>query len=277
VNEVATGRRGQERKHPYEARKPQARGRTEGNRPVRHNFVVELKDLIVVPNIADRLRVPAKIDKVLGPHKDAWCEFHQAFGHHITNCLALGHQLDELVKSGFLKDYLAGSSAAAALVVPEEDQAYEMPIHGEVHTISGGFSGGGCTASQCKRYVRSVISRHLDALAWSASDKPDIDLDFLCHHLTIDSKVRLVWQRRRKFNEERRLVVQQETKKLLSAGHIREIQYLGWLANVVLVKKANGKWRMCVDFTDLNRRAPKIRISCAASTRWWTAPRAAKC
>ena len=110
--------------------------------------MVELKDLIAVPNIADRLRAPVKTDKVLGPHKDAWCEFHQAFGHHINNCLALGHQLDELVKSGFLKDYLAGSSMTAALAVPEEDQAHEMPIHGEIHTISGGFSGGGSTASQ---------------------------------------------------------------------------------------------------------------------------------
>jgi len=73
----------------------------------------------------------------------------------------------------------------------------------------------------------------------------------------MDSKVRLVRQRRRKFNEERRLVVQEETKKLLSAGHIREIQYPEWLANVVLVKKANGKWRMCVDFMDLNKACPK--------------------
>jgi len=103
VNEAATGRKGQERKRPYEVRRPQARGRSEGNRLVRegnrslrHNFVVELKELIVVPNIADWLRAPAKTDKVLGPHKDAWCEFHQAFGHHINNCLALGHQLDEL-------------------------------------------------------------------------------------------------------------------------------------------------------------------------------------
>jgi len=44
----------------------------------------------------------------------------------------------------------------AALTVPEEDQAHEMSIHGEVHTISGGFSGGGPTASQHKRYVRVV-------------------------------------------------------------------------------------------------------------------------
>jgi len=43
----------------------------------------------------------------------------------------------------------------------------------------------------------------------------------------------------------------------LSTGHIREIKYPEWLANVVLVKKANGKWRMCVDFTDLNKACPK--------------------
>jgi len=146
----------------------------EGNRPLRHNFVVELKDLIVVPNIADRLRPPVKTDKVVGPHKDLWCKFHQAFGHHINNCLALGHQLDELVKNGFLKDYLAGSSTFAALAIPEEEQAHEMPIHGEVHTISGGFSKGGPVASQRKRYVRSVNS-----VAEEGSDDPwESDLVF---------------------------------------------------------------------------------------------------
>jgi len=86
---------------------------------------------------------------------------------------------------------------------------------------------------------------------------PGIDPDFLCHHLSMDATVRLVCQRRRKFNEERQQVVKDETQKVLSAGHIREIQYLEWLANVVLVKKANGKWRMCVDFTDLNKACPK--------------------
>jgi len=105
--------------------------------------------------------------------------------------------------------------------------------------------------------VAGVISRHLNAFAWSASDMPGIDPDFLCHHLSMDAAVRPVRQRRRKFNEERQLVVREETQKLLSGGHIREIQYPEWLANVILVKKANGKWRMCVDFTDLNKACPK--------------------
>ena len=46
-------------------------------------------------------------------------------------------------------------------------------------------------------------------------------------------------------------------RKLLEADFIREVYYPDWLANVVMVKKANGKWRMCVDFTDLNKACPK--------------------
>ena len=95
----------------------------------------------------------------------------------------------------------------------------------------------------------------MDAFAWSASDMPGIDSDFLCHSLAMDPQVRPVRQRRRKLNEERRQVIHEETHKLLAAGHIREIQYPEWLANVVLVKKSNGKWRMCVDFTDLNKES----------------------
>ena len=85
--------------------------------------------------------------------------------------------------------------------------------------------------------IAKVIERHLDAFAWFASDMSGIDPDFLCHHLAMDNQVRPVRQRRRKFNEERRQAIRDETQKLLAAGHIREVQYPEWLANVVLVKK----------------------------------------
>jgi hypothetical protein len=48
-----------------------------------------------------------------------------------------------------------------------------------------------------------------------------------------------------------------EVKRLLGAGVIREITYPEWLAHTVMVKKANGKWRMCTDFTDLNKACLK--------------------
>ena len=43
-----------------------------------------------------------------------------------------------------------------------------------------------------------------------------------------------------------------KVNKLLAANFIREVYYLEWLAKIIMVKKANGKWRMCIDFTDLN-------------------------
>jgi len=43
----------------------------------------------------------------------------------------------------------------------------------------------------------------------------------------------------------------------LSAGFIKEARYTTWLSNVVLVKKANGKWQMCVDYMDLNKAYPR--------------------
>ena len=64
---------------------------------------------------------------------------------------------------------------------------------------------------------------------------------------------RPVVQKRRKLAPERVGIVMEEVSRLLAIGVIREIQYPLWLSNTVVVKKKNGKWRMCVDFTDLNQ------------------------
>ena len=59
------------------------------------------------------------------------------------------------------------------------------------------------------------------------------------------------------FAQEQDKAVAEEVRKLLEAGFIREVYYPDWLANVVMVRKNNATWRMCVDFTDLNRACPK--------------------
>jgi ribonuclease HI len=49
----------------------------------------------------------------------------------------------------------------------------------------------------------------------------------------------------------------EDVRKLLAAEVIRPVLYLTWLSNTVVVQKKNGKWRVCVDFTDLNKVCPK--------------------
>ena len=59
------------------------------------------------------------------------------------------------------------------------------------------------------------------------------------------------------FAQERDKAIAEEVRKLLEAGFIQEVYYPDWLANMVMVKKSNGKWRMCVDFRVLNKACPK--------------------
>jgi hypothetical protein len=52
--------------------------------------------------------------------------------------------------------------------------------------------------------------------------------------------------------------MKKELAKLLAAGFIREVFHPELLANPVLVRKKNSnEWRMCVDYTDLNKHFPK--------------------
>ncbi|XP_068475296.1 uncharacterized protein [Phaseolus vulgaris] len=173
VHEAKEGKKVQGKPRPYAPRKDQCRGRArENNAPLRYDFMVELADLIALPAIAARLRVPKKTDKVLGRKKNEWCEFHQAFGHTLHSCLALGHQLAELVKSGFLNLREAQGDRASGAQAGE--QQHEIPVHGEVRTIAGGFSDGGCTASQRIRYARSVMA--VDSV--DEGHFPEVDITF---------------------------------------------------------------------------------------------------
>ena len=64
-------------------------------------------------------------------------------------------------------------------------------------------------------------------------------------------------RRKKIFAPEQDNAIKEEVQKLTTAKFIREDYYPDWLANVVMVKKANNKWRMCLDFTDLNKAYPK--------------------
>ena len=86
---------------------------------------------------------------------------------------------------------------------------------------------------------------------------PGIPASIIQHRLKVDPEKKPVQQRIRVFAPERNKAVMDEVNKLLAANFIREVHYPEWLANVVMVKKANGKWRMCVDFIDLNQACPK--------------------
>ena len=84
-----------------------------------------------------------------------------------------------------------------------------------------------------------------------------MDPDFICHHLNVNPLTVSKKQLPRRPSKEHAEAVRQEVTKLKQAGAIKEVFYPEWLANIVVVKKKSGKWRVCVDFTDLNKACPK--------------------
>ncbi|KAL5577285.1 hypothetical protein UlMin_018984 [Ulmus minor] len=116
---------------------------------------------------------------------------------------------------------------------------------------------GSALTGQFKEDLIIFLREHRDVFAWSHEDMPGIDPNVIVHHLNIDPNFKPIKQKRRTFNTERYMAINTEVDKLLKAGFIEEANYPDWIANVVLVKKANRNWRVCVDFTDLNRACPK--------------------
>nr|ABA97905.1 retrotransposon protein, putative, unclassified [Oryza sativa Japonica Group] len=86
---------------------------------------------------------------------------------------------------------------------------------------------------------------------------PGVPREVIEHKLMVRPDAKPVKQKLRRFALDRKQAIREELDKLLKAGFIREVLHPKWLANPVMVCKANGKWRMCVDFTDLKKACPK--------------------
>jgi hypothetical protein len=87
---------------------------------------------------------------------------------------------------------------------------------------------------------------------------PGVPRELIEHSLNVDPKATPKRQHLRRFADDRRDAIKKELSKLLVADFVREVYHPEWLANPVLVRKKNSnEWRMCVDYTDLNKHCPK--------------------
>jgi hypothetical protein len=86
---------------------------------------------------------------------------------------------------------------------------------------------------------------------------PGIPREVIEHKLDIDPSFKPIKQKERRYTPEKHEAIQQEVNILLEAGFIRPIYYPNWLAHPVLVEKPSGSWRMCIDYTGLNKTCPK--------------------
>ena len=103
----------------------------------------------------------------------------------------------------------------------------------------------------------AFLKQHIDVFAQDPYEAPGIDPDFICHQMNVNPETQPKKQPPQRSSDEHSNAVKEEVNKLKQTGAIKEIFYPDWLANTVVVKKKNEKWRVCVDFTDLNKACPK--------------------
>ena len=107
-----------------------------------------------------------------------------------------------------------------------------------------------------KKDLVQFLKKNIDVFAWSHEDMSGIDPGVITYRLNVSPSFKSIRQKKRVFALERDSAIKDEVHKLMAAKFIREVYYPDWLANVIMVKKANGKWRMGIDFTDLNKACP---------------------
>ncbi|KAL0421739.1 UNVERIFIED_CONTAM: putative protein K02A2.6 [Sesamum latifolium] len=116
---------------------------------------------------------------------------------------------------------------------------------------------GSHLGEEAKKEITLCLQRNADIFAWTPQDLEGIDPQVITHHFNINPNYKPIKQKKRHFGPEKDKIIQAEVNKLRAAGHIEEIQFPEWLSNVVLVPKPGGKWRMCIDFRDLNKACRK--------------------
>ena len=108
-----------------------------------------------------------------------------------------------------------------------------------------------------KEQLQCVLLRNIDMLAYNHLNMTRIDPMLASHKLNVIPSTKPVRQKVRCFHSDYYQIIQTEVDNLLRSGFVREVKYPKWLANVVVVPKKDGKWRVCVDYTDLNEACLK--------------------
>ncbi|GKD77116.1 hypothetical protein Tco_1339737 [Tanacetum coccineum] len=134
---------------------------------------------------------------------------------------------------------------------PREKVVIHIDYRDQIITI------GGNLLAEYRFGLIEILRKHDDAFAWTPADMTEIPCFIAEHELKMYPYIEPRVQRKQGIAPDRRKVVKEEVAEWLKAGIGRKVRYPAWVGNLVLVKKLDGSWRICIDFKDLNKACLK--------------------
>ncbi|GKD26121.1 reverse transcriptase domain-containing protein [Tanacetum coccineum] len=116
-----------------------------------------------------------------------------------------------------------------------------------------------------KKELQNLLKSNANVFAWTHADMTGIPRTIMVegkpfnteHKLNEYSHIKPIKQNKRGLGLDRNMAAYKETEELTKAWILRKFKHQTWVANPVMVKKSDGEWRMCVDFTNINKACPK--------------------
>ncbi|XP_071700368.1 uncharacterized protein [Rutidosis leptorrhynchoides] len=112
-------------------------------------------------------------------------------------------------------------------------------------------------SANTKDTLYKLLAANIDVFVWEPSDMTRVPREIAQHRLNVNPNITPVIQKKRAMALERSKFLDDEVQRLVDAGIMNKVKYQTWVANPVMVKKADGSWRMCVDYKDINKACPK--------------------
>lgn len=97
-----------------------------------------------------------------------------------------------------------------------------------------------------------LVDEFSDTFAWSYDELKGVPREMVEHRISLVPGAKPIRQKERRMNPQLQLLVRAELERLLKAGFIKPVEITDWVSPMVLVKKKNGKLRVCVDYRKLN-------------------------
>ncbi|KAL0430561.1 UNVERIFIED_CONTAM: hypothetical protein Sradi_0682100 [Sesamum radiatum] len=242
---------------------------------IREDYRTTIKEVMDVEPAQDTPLIQFGQEEQRGPSmlgNDALVPSRRSGGGSLSRCTTSLSYIEAIKKSKkrSLDETLRGKdhNKRGKDLLPDQEIKKDAPVNVQpikelltIKLIPGHLDKVTKIGSKMKDDIREeiikCIRKNKDIFAWTPQDLEGRDPGLITHHLNIDPNIKPVKQKKRHFGLEKDRIIQAEVNKLLTASNIKEIQFLEWLSSVVFVLKPGEKWKICIDFSDLNKACSK--------------------